>query len=955
MNRHFYYLIIVICWLMTSATGSAQSFLKFYDPPQNLNLEAQSVFLYPNGDYGIALRRPNNAVALLHTDAGGQQISFTAQVMPENNPHFRELDGSVVTARPFEDSLVVWKRNAAQDTVWRTAVELAPATVLLQAWHVEENEAGEVFATGYYYVNPLNHFQYYTTKFGSDGTFLWKNSVATNDYQYSLGLVPDGLGGCLSAWPIIDTLPSPNGFYSLLTRYLADGSVAWHLKTYGSQSLKELEFATNDAEQSLVVQADYDQNNDTTQVLLLGPVGDTVWTRYMGDVPTLAQLQGSLVLPIGNEGFYVLGVNHLDDLSQSNATVAKMNIDGSIAWTRSFPSAALGEITFTAGRVLSDGSLVAAGHRGDQKIVLIRITADGDFDSYQNVIAGRVLIDGNNNCLTDTGETPLENWAVTVEGPDFPLFGVTDAAGHYQIPFVDTGAYHVFLSPPSYVWQSCPDTVTVIFPSGGQPVIDTVDFAVQTPIDCAVLQVDVAASNFRRCANIPTSVEICNWGNTTAIPAQIRIVPDPLMTLSDMSYPYTLDGDTIVFTFDSLPPLACEVVNMTAFIDCNASLGQTLCIEASARPDSICLPPSTLWSGASIEVSGFCDGDSVRLRMTNKGYNPTSQPVEYVIIDDHVITREDATNLVVGETKEEVVPANGHTWRLTATQEPGHPMGEQDPTVAVEGCTVTGGFTTGMFNLFANHSGNNSGDIFCKEVIGSYDPNDKTGFPYGVDDPHCIEVDQELEYLIRFQNTGTDTAFRVEILDTLSTWLHPASIRPGASSHPYTWTLSGTGILSVLFDGIMLPDSNANEPASNGFVTFRIAQRTGNPVGAVIFNQAAIYFDENDAVLTNTPYQTVCKDFLEKNIVSTGTPSAGRLKVQISPNPASEFLRISLSENPVQNGEIVLRDAFGREIRRIHFNGTSVELQRNGLAAGMYFVEILEKGARVAVEKVVWK
>lgn len=955
MNRHFYYLPIVICWLLNLATGSAQSFLKFYDPPQGLNLEAQSVFLYPNGDYGIALSRPNNAVALLRTEENGLPISFTAQIMPENNPHFRELDGSVVTAFKLADSLVVWKRNPAQDTVWRTALRLAPAITNLQAWEVEENDAGDIFVKGYYYYTfPSNHFQYFTTKFAADGAFLWKNIVTTNDYQNSLGIAPDGLGGGLSGWPMIDTIISGNQFYYLLTRYLSDGSVAWHHKTYPNLSLRPKGFGINDAGQSLIVQSDNFQGNDSTWLLLLDPIGDTIWHRYLNDVPEMCQLEASLVLPIGNSGFYVLGINYLDNLNQLNATVARVDVDGNIAWTRSFPNLPLGTIDLTAGRVLPDGSLVAAGRRDDNKIVLLKISPDGDLDSYQNVIEGRVLIDDNVNCLTDNGETPLQNWIVTVDGPEFSLFGVTDAAGHYRIPFIDTGAYQVSLAPPSYVWQSCADTVTVFFPPGGQPVIDTTDFAVQSLIDCPVLEVDVAAPNFRRCADLQTSVKICNLGNATAVPAQIRILPDPMITLSDLSVPFTLEGDTIVVTFDSLPPLECRVIYMTAFVDCDAPLGQTLCIEAHARPDSICLPPSDMWSGASIVVGGSCEGDSVRLFLTNRGNQPTSQPVDYVIIDDHVITRQDQTHLLAGEINAIMVPATGHTWRLTAQQEPGHPLSNQNPTVAVEGCTVTGNFTTGMFNLFANHSGNSSDDVFCKEVIGSYDPNDKTGFPYGVDDAHCIEARQELEYLVRFQNTGTDTAFRVEIRDTLSAWLEPSSIRPGASSHPYTWTLSGAGILSVLFDDIMLPDSNANEPASNGFVSFKIAQRAGNPVGAVIFNQAAIYFDENEPVLTNTPYHTVCEDFLEVQIVHTEAPATGKFRVQISPNPASEFIRISLPENAFENGEIVLRDAFGREVRRMQINGNSADLQRNGLAAGVYFVEILENGSRVAVEKVVW-
>jgi hypothetical protein len=961
MNKHSLSLFLAICWLTALNTSSAQSFLKFYTPPSNLNLEAQSVFVYPNGDYGIAARGSinaggtNNTLALLHTDANGAQISFTGQIMPENTPHFLELDGSVVTAVQSVDSLVLWKRNPAQDTVWRTAVKLASANLNIRIYKVEENGAGEIFVNGVYYLAGPNNFYYFTTKFAADGTFLWKNTVTTNDYQFPYGAAPDALGGCLSGWPIIDTVASPNSFYSLLTRYLPDGTVAWHNKTYPGLGLSSIGYGTNDAGQSLLVQSEFGQNNDTSWLLLLGPAGDTVWHRYLNNVPDMCQLKASLVLPIANNGFYVLGINYLDNLNQTNATVAKVNADGSIAWSRTFPNLLLGRIDFTAGSVLSDGTLVAAGTRIDNKLVVLKITSDGNLDSYQNAIEGKVVLDNNDNCVVENGESPLQNWVVTAKGPELTLFSVTDAVGHYRIPFIDTGAYQVFLAPPSYLWQPCSDTITIFFPSGGQPATDTADFAIQTPIDCPLLQVDVSAPNFRRCTAITASAQICNWGITTAVPAELRIVPDPQITLSNFSYPHTLEGDTIVFTFDSLPALDCRVVTMTALVDCNASLGQTLCIEAAALPDAICLPANGNWSGASIEVAGFCDGDSVRLQLSNKGIAATSQPVDYVIIDDHVITRQGATHLLAGETKVISEPANGHTWRLSATQEPGHPVSEQDATVAVEGCTTTGNSTTGMLNLFANHSGNGSSDIFCKEVIGSYDPNDKTGFPYGVDEPHCIEAEQEMEYLIRFQNTGNDTAFRVEIRDTLSAWLQPGSIRPGTSSHPYTWTLSGTGILSVLFDNIMLPDSNVNEPASNGFVTFRIAQKAENPVGAVIFNQAAIFFDLNEAVLTNTTYQTVCKDFLEINLVATASPAPGKPRILVMPNPASDFVRLSLPENTLHNGEFVLRDALGREIRRASFNGTSAEIQREGLSSGIYFVEILENGVRAGVEKVIWR
>jgi uncharacterized repeat protein (TIGR01451 family) len=76
-------------------------------------------------------------------------------------------------------------------------------------------------------------------------------------------------------------------------------------------------------------------------------------------------------------------------------------------------------------------------------------------------------------------------------------------------------------------------------------------------------------------------------------------------------------------------------------------------------------------------------------------------------------------------------------------------------------------------------------------VIGSFDPNDKRGFPLGWQDQHLLERNQDIEYMIRFQNTGNDTAFLVVVRDTLPVaTLDPGTLRPISASHDYTWDVS---------------------------------------------------------------------------------------------------------------------------------------------------------------------
>ncbi|MEM9824801.1 MAG: T9SS type A sorting domain-containing protein, partial [Bacteroidota bacterium] len=111
------------------------------------------------------------------------------------------------------------------------------------------------------------------------------------------------------------------------------------------------------------------------------------------------------------------------------------------------------------------------------------------------------------------------------------------------------------------------------------------------------------------------------------------------------------------------------------------------------------------------------------------------------------------------------------------------------------------------------------------------------------------------------QNTGTDTAFNVVIRDAISEYLNPNSIRPGASSHPYTWGIAEDDVLFFNFENIMLPDSNINEPASHGFVKFKIKQELDNLPGTLIENSAGIYFDFNAPVITNTSVHQIEERF----------------------------------------------------------------------------------------------
>ncbi len=151
----------------------------------------------------------------------------------------------------------------------------------------------------------------------------------------------------------------------------------------------------------------------------------------------------------------------------------------------------------------------------------------------------------------------------------------------------------------------------------------------------------------------------------------------------------------------------------------------------------------------------------------------------------------------------------------------------------------------------------NNVDTLEVTITGSWDPNDKHVEPEGVILTQELSPSFPLEYMIRFQNTGTDTAFRVRIVDTLGSSLQLPTIELISASHGCTWSMRGQGIVEWLFENIELPDSNTNEAASHGFVKFRIKAATHLQAGDSILNQASIYFDYNLPVVTNEPFNEV--------------------------------------------------------------------------------------------------
>jgi len=561
-------------------------------------------------------------------------------------------------------------------------------------------------------------------------------------------------------------------------------------------------------------------------------------------------------------------------------------------------------------------------------------------------VFGAALYDATDDCLENEGAFPLVGWkvvATTDLGSENSTF--TNHLGQYFLLIPEYGA-HVTLIPPTGLWSACLDGSEITYPSA------TIhNLLAKTPVKCPQMTVDVQSFATRRCTTNVYYMNWCNKGTALAEAAYIIFKPDAALTFQEATIGHeTLADGSLKFALGDVEIGDCGYLYVTFQSSCDIQLGQTLCVEANIYPDGLCLDNSTVYEGPNIHVDGSCSGDMVAFEIANTGSTAMGSPSEYKVIKDGVMFETGFFQLDGNATQQLSYPADGATYRLEAKQVDEFPIATS-PSKTIETCSANGGsFSTGYVMQFPFADYGHTHDQHCGLVIGSFDPNDKRGFPLGFGPQHKIEPNTPLEYMIRFQNTGTDTAFKVVILDTLTESLNIESIEPGASSHAYRLAILDNKVLEFTFEDIMLPDSNVNEPASHGFVAFNIRQQADLPLGSAINNTAAIYFDINEPVITNTASHLVAHDFIE--VSGTKNVNDDALALQIFPNPSQNIVNFQLGNSSFRTGQLELYNSVGQRLRSLHFDGTTFSLLRNNLPAGVYFYSLRLDGYQAANGKI---
>lgn len=757
-----------------------------------------------------------------------------------------------------------------------------------------------------------------------EGGFIATGSRNRNTYEYPVLINTDGIGD--TNWTFEPSyIPNIRGKMVDVAQYPDS--------TYLALATIQEFVGTSEIQYGLVYKLDQQ--------------GDTLWTQKI-DLDSDEIFTSLALTPDG--GFATLDHN----IWAEKTYLARFDSMGTQLWVRDFPGLRIWGNRHSNLWVTQDNGFVFSGRSFATTYWSEAITVKTDSMGYiyPNVMAGYVYKDGDGNCGMDSTEVGLAGTIVKAENiQDGDLFyGITDTDGYYEMR-LSTGIFITgvdTINPYSYLWAT--PSCTPAFVQDTLAIGDSIytDFPRIPTAYCPLLSVDIGAPFLRRCFPNRLSVQYQNLGTETAFNPIVEVELGPDFTVDSASIPWSSVSDTLViFQLDSLIPgeMGSFYIDLTLDSACtNTILNEVRCASAHIYPDSGCAPANPYWDSSSVAVTADCIQDSaVRLAIYNNGSNSMTTPSHVIIVEDNILRLDTNVTLNAGDSLDWSLPANGSTWFIRADQSLGHP-GRSHPAAFVEGCGTNGngGISTGFAPTYPMDNSELFHSTYCAQLRGAYDPNEKIVHPAGRTAQHLIDYEQQLDYTLRFQNTGTDTAFTVVIVDTLPSELEVGTLLSGAASHPYTFELLGSGIARWTFANILLPDSNRNEPGSHGFVRFSIDHAPNLPPGTRINNAVEIFFDFNAPVITDTAFVTLSDG--GGYIIATLDEEIESASLTVYPNPFSHSATIDLNQT-FSEVNLEVFDLQGRLIfQKYTDQANKLTFQSDQLEKGIYLFRVSSNG-----------
>ncbi|MFN8282036.1 MAG: T9SS type A sorting domain-containing protein [Chitinophagales bacterium] len=558
---------------------------------------------------------------------------------------------------------------------------------------------------------------------------------------------------------------------------------------------------------------------------------------------------------------------------------------------------------------------------------------------YTNYVEGNILHDINNNCQSDSAETNAVNILVELLLNNRHYYTTTNYLGNFTFAPKDTGHGKVILhlENQNTFTYACEDTFDVYISDTTQNPI--INFLVQTQ-NCVhatpKLKVEISTPFLRRCFDNNYTLTLFNESSDTALNSYVDIELDEHLIATDTAFTsaQNLGNNTYRLFVGDVAPLQTIRKNLKIKVDCDSTiLGQTHCVKATSFPYETCLIADL----PRINASAVCRNDTVFFYIQNSGsLNAFDFP--YRILENDSVLTEGTIHFSSLQFFDAIAVYNpsGKTLRLEGRQFPIYPNEDNTVAVTIEGCGNPD-FSMGYVNLFPQDDDAPNVDMDCHQNVGSFDPNEKTAQPDGLGDSSYILPNTPIEYTIHFQNKGTFASSYVTIIDTLSAVFDITTFQMLSSSHNFIYTIIDSNILQFTSININLPAEQDDTLGSNGYIKFKIAPKNNIAIGTVIKNTAAITFDFNAPIITNTVIRTL-SNFLTLKIISSVKDNLSKIKSNVYPNPFNQTATLSFDYKYPTQLSILSID--GKIVQQYQSDNNFYTIDRNSLSNGLYLYEL---------------
>lgn len=858
-------------------------------------------------------------------------------------------------------NLYLLKTDQKGQFLWDKALEAEGDQTALDVIEVSE---GGFLVVGFTDDTDSGEDDILLTRLDNNGNIIWSKTFGQADFDDRGNAVVEVADG----YVLTGFTENENGSDNDIITIKVDkqGEFLWEriISTPEAEEAMSIAATLDDA----VAIAGYQGNSNDILITKYHINGDSLWTSLkdnlgLGDQASqIHQMEdGSFLLT----GFTEMSVFNID------AFVANVNADGSYKWFRTLGPDVTSDQAVSVGLTLDGGLIVAASTLPittlNEDILLFK--TDIGLNTLTNKIEGEILFDEDAVGCEITGNTANfrhPRWIVVAEQGNTKFFGTTDEDGKFNID-VSTGEYSVRTLPTSTAaWNLCTTEQLVSFDKEHDTTATVVFSTSLIGDEIADLRVDISAPFVIEGNLVIYDVKVFNEGSDVTNPTtKVEVQLDDELTYLRSKLAAPRDGESdfaggrLVYYLGAIQRGGSKRFQIVAQArpsgdDMKPAQAVSVSAKVEAENNIEIVPNNDL--KVAIQIS---DNNLNTVNIKNVGIENILKPITAIVIQDDIaflnVPIPDGLGAGEDETIDlpvEIFPPIGQTLRAIATID-----GEGFKNFGTEalepfGRDESNDYETGHVTMFPEDDEERDFEIDVLENIGPERDFELRGYPKGYQDS-IIAPNTELTYTIFFRNTGTDTINRVVVRDTLSDLLDLTTVIPGASNLPYEFEVDDNGIVKFTFtldeEDQLLPGSSTQiDTSSYGYVKFVVSQKLDLPIGSVIHNRAAVFFDYHGPEVTNEVTRVIGEypGFVKFDpLTDIDEPYMEGVEINIYPNPFTNGTTFELKGK--EFGELVLTifDLDGKLVEsRRHLGNKFMYYRNHQLPSGMYLYRLESEG-----------